>query len=161
MSPPLRALALSLLLAPAASAQSPDAKMEAIGELMELTGAAALGQQMADQMMAHMAPMLRQAYPDVPPDMMDELLDEMRAEIRSVDMVALVGPVYDRHFTEEEIRGLIAFYETPLGRRTIERMPIVMQESMEAGQEWGEAAGQRVAEAVIQRLEEQGYGQKK
>ena len=33
-------------------------------------------------------------------------------------------------FTQEEIDGLIAFYESPAGATFVEKMPVVMQKSM-------------------------------
>ncbi|NRB08638.1 MAG: DUF2059 domain-containing protein [Richelia sp.] len=38
--------------------------------------------------------------------------------------------LYSKDFTNEEIKGLIAFYETPLGRKTISVMPKLLQESI-------------------------------
>ena len=162
MSPrPALLLALCGLVASAAplhaQAAEPSSKEQAIRELMDLTGAAALGAQAMDQMMEGLRPSFVGAYPDVPVEVMSALFNEVQAEIARVDLVSLVVPIYDRHFTEDDVRGLIAFYESPLGRRTIERMPAVMQESMAVGMEWGEAAGRRAAEALARRLEEKGY----
>jgi uncharacterized protein len=38
--------------------------------------------------------------------------------------------VYQETFTQEEIDGLIAFYESPTGIAFVEKMPVVMQKSM-------------------------------
>ncbi|MDD2994662.1 MAG: DUF2059 domain-containing protein [Paludibacter sp.] len=43
------------------------------------------------------------------------------------DEIALV---YDKFYTESEIKDLIAFYSTPTGRKTIEKMPEIQQEIM-------------------------------
>ncbi len=32
---------------------------------------------------------------------------------------------YSRHFTAEQLRGLIAFYETPLGQTVVRNMPVI------------------------------------
>lgn len=42
------------------------------------------------------------------------------------------------HFTQDEIRQLIAFYQTPLGTKLIEKLPAITQESMTIGMKWGE-----------------------
>lgn len=47
---------------------------------------------------------------------------------RIVDEVSYV--VYDRHFTAEELRDLLAFYRTPTGRKSIEVMPRLFADSM-------------------------------
>ncbi|MCA0268048.1 MAG: DUF2059 domain-containing protein [Bacteroidetes bacterium] len=130
---------------------------EDVRELIEITGAAELGAQVGEQMLMNLRPVFDRAYPNVPARTMNELFDEMRTELGRIDMVALVGPIYERHFTQAEIRGLIAFYKTPLGQRTIEMMPVVTQESMAAGQEWGRVVGRQMADRVRQRLQERGY----
>jgi uncharacterized protein len=38
--------------------------------------------------------------------------------------------IYQESFTQEEIDGLIAFYESPAGFAFVEKMPFVMQKSM-------------------------------
>ncbi|MDQ3802062.1 MAG: DUF2059 domain-containing protein [Acidobacteriota bacterium] len=43
--------------------------------------------------------------------------------------------VYDKHYTLEEIRDLIAFYKSPTGQKSIRLMTTIMSESMQAMQE--------------------------
>jgi hypothetical protein len=38
--------------------------------------------------------------------------------------------IYQESFTQEEIDGLIAFYESPAGVAFVEKMPFAMQKSM-------------------------------
>ena len=45
--------------------------------------------------------------------------------------------IYDRHFSTEDLRTVLAFYKTDTGRRVLERMPLVMKEAAIAGQQWG------------------------
>ncbi len=58
-------------------------------------------------------------------------------------MIDLILPIYSKHFTLEELEQLIAFNRTPLGQKVIAEMPMVMKESMSAGQEWGRQLGER------------------
>lgn len=43
-------------------------------------------------------------------------------------VVALVTPLYDKHFTADELRDVIAFYRTPTGQKTMKEMPQMMGE---------------------------------
>jgi hypothetical protein len=63
--------------------------------------------------------------------------------------VAQIIPVYHRYFSAEEIKGMIAFYSTDLGRKAISAMPGLMSESMMIGQKMGRraVAGARRARA--------------
>ena len=71
-------------------------------------------------------------------------------------MLSLIVPVYSNNFTHDEIKGLIEFYQTDLGKKTIEVMPVVLQQSMAAGQMWGRLMGGKVDEKVKLRLDELG-----
>ncbi|MDH5833341.1 DUF2059 domain-containing protein [Luteimonas sp. M1R5S59] len=42
--------------------------------------------------------------------------------------------IYRRTFSAEDIDAIIAFYETPAGQRMIEKMPALMQHTMDAMQ---------------------------
>ena len=40
------------------------------------------------------------------------------------------------------------FYESPLGKHLSEVQPLILQESMQAGQTWGAAIGREVGESL-------------
>jgi uncharacterized protein len=142
-------LATAFLIAvafPAAgqSQVSPE-KEQAIRKLMELTGAIELGSQFANALMSQ----LRPVFPEVPESLWDELMKSLNPD----EATGMVIPIYDRHFTLAELQGLIDFYMTPLGQQVIRKLPLVAQESVAAGQRWG----QLKAEELIRRLAEQGF----
>ena len=56
----------------------------------------------------------------------------------------IVG-VYEHHFSSEELRQLISFYQTPIGQKMISESPDLMQESMQAGRQWGGHLGASIA----------------
>ena len=122
-------------------------KDQKIRQLLEITGAAKLGGQVVQQMF----PSLRQMAPQVPANVWDDLEKEM--EKRVPEMADIIVPIYDKHFTESDIDGLIAFYRTPVGKKFIKELPSITQESMTAGQRWGASIGQE----VVKRLAAQGY----
>jgi len=70
--------------------------------------------------------------------------------------MALITPIYHRHFTHDEIKGLIAFYQTDLGSKTIRVMPALLQESMSAGQQWGQTLAPEIRRRVLERLKAEG-----
>ena len=39
-------------------------------------------------------------------------------------------PIYDKHFTEAELREFVAFYKTPAGKKSITLLPQLMMETM-------------------------------
>ncbi len=120
-------------------------KSEKIHQLLELTGSGKLGVQVAKNMIST----FRSSYSNVE----QEFWDEFEKEIKAEDLVNLIIPIYDKHFTEEEIDQLIDFYNTPIGKKSIEVLPMITQESLIAGQKWG----QQLGEKVVQRLRDKGY----
>jgi hypothetical protein len=69
------------------------------------------------------------------------------------DLVKQFSPVYEKHLTETDLNDIIKFYSTPAGKKLAEKTPILTQESMAAGQVWGQAVGQK----VMMKLKEKGY----
>ena len=46
-------------------------------------------------------------------------------------MEQIFYPIYDKHFTEEELRDLVVFYKSPTGQKAIRVMPDLLKESMQ------------------------------
>lgn len=67
--------------------------------------------------------------------------------------VEMFIPLYDKYFTHDEIRGLLEFYESPVGRKMLAVTPDLTQESFGIGQAWGT----KLAEDVLTELRRQGY----
>lgn len=123
--------------------QGSASKQKRIVKLMELAG--------ATEVLESMKVTLKESYkrnlPDVDPAFWDEYFGELSTE----GLIRLIVPVYDKHFTDEDISALIAFYESPVGRKMMGKMPLIMQESMAAGEQWGMQIGQRVQERLKER----------
>lgn len=114
-------------------------------KVMEVTGATAQGEQVARSLLSP----LRPYFPTVP----EETWDELRLAFDVDQIVELSIPIYTRNFDEQELKDLVEFYQSPLGRKVIERMPLVMQESMMAFNNWNQ---QKLRE-VVEKLQSMGY----
>ena|SRR5437763_1192069 len=152
MKSTLLALALSLVcLAPAvaqqtAPAEDAAAKRQDIRKLLEVTGSAKLGQQVLAQMLGS----FKSTNAKVP----EEFWDQILKEFDSGSLIDLVVPIYEKHLTHEDIKGMLAFYESPLGRKLIEVTPAITQESMTAGQQWGLEIAKRIQKRLEDRPKE-------
>ena len=73
---------------------------------------------------------------------------ELDKEIDYNELLNKLLPVYDAHYTHDDIKALLAFYRSPIGQKSIRELPAIMQESSAIGRAWGEAAGRRVAEKI-------------
>ena len=61
---------------------------------------------------------------------------KIQARITPAALAARWAPIYVRHFTPEEIKAIVVFYETPAGRKLLVESPALLQESFAAAQEW-------------------------
>ena len=127
-----------------------------IKRLIEVTKATEMGRRMGDMMARRIVQMTGVYRPEaiarcrvLAAEMVKELLDDDK-------LMDEVIPIYARHFTHADVRGTIDFYETPLGQKTIEATPSLMQESMQASQRWSQEVMPGLQEKVTARLEAEG-----
>jgi hypothetical protein len=78
-------------------------------------------------------------------------MDSYQKKFNPDDMTDGLVAIYDKHFTEDEIKGLLLFYGSPLGQKYAAEMPKVSAESNSAGH----AISLRVAREVMQDLRKQ------
>jgi uncharacterized protein len=161
---PAAAAAVLLLLVRAAWAQAGAAAPPVdpdVQHLLELTGNAKLGQMIGSMISTQILQQVQRQHPEFPAravDIIQTTLDE--------EMKIAFGPdgtfthdiagIWSKHFTHDEILGLIAFYETPLGKKVVEAAPAIAQEAMQRGITWGQDNGPALSKKVQDRLRAEG-----
>jgi hypothetical protein len=153
---------LTVLLVIPTTAQTPTAstggaRREDVVRFLQLIGSDKLIRQALDQMLTQQLASMQQLRPDIPPKFWTEFQELVQKEVNPNELVELIVPIYQRHFTEDEMRQLVSFYETPLGRKVATELPQVQKEAMAAGGEWGRNLGQRIGREAAERLAQQGY----
>ena len=123
-------------------------KIKNIKRLLEVIGAKNMMEQILTQMLGYM----KSQDPNIPTKFWDALAAEISTDDFVADFVNEYIPLYDRYFTNEEIKEMIAFYETPLGKKTVTLMPQINEDAMQIGIKYGREAAQR----AIQKLKSQG-----
>lgn len=134
---PARAHAQAAAATPASPVKDPE-KRRLIDDLLARTKAVDL----ALQSMEGSIGAQRVANPRIPAVFWDRFIARAKAERGEFE--SLIAGVWDRHFTAAELRQLLAFYDTPVGRKTLEVQPAIAQESMVAGQQWGQRLGMKI-----------------
>jgi uncharacterized protein len=114
---------------------------EQVREILDLTGAGDVKQQMLDGLLPHVRAML--------PYMPQSVLDDIRQSMAMADFDGAVVRAYQKRLSAEEAAQIIAFLRTPAGRRMASVLPQAQDESQRAGAE----LGQQVMLEVIQRHE--------
>lgn len=58
-------------------------------------------------------------------------------EVSMKDLFDQLAGVYMQSFTEAELEEILEFYETPVGQKMTKQLPVIMEKSMQIGQQWG------------------------
>ena len=144
----------------AAGAESDPAKQADIRQLIGGSGTR-LSKQLADTAGRTIAAALKTRYPDLPdrvlPALTRELTDVFEKQAQAPGgLTDRIVAIYDKQFTHQEIRELLAFNQTPVGRKTMEVMPQIMGETMAAGQAWGRGLAPEINRRVEAVLKKEG-----
>ena len=136
------------------AARSIDPAKEAdIRSLMELVGTRDAMQDFA----AHGADQLREnLLASVPTSdrgqqFVNAFFEGYKAKFNPDDATAQLVTIYDQHFTQDEIKGLLQFYGSPLGQKFAAEMPKINGEMQVANR----AFSTRIAKDVLQDLRKQ------
>lgn len=136
----LKTAAVSAALLVSASSFAEQASDKSVKELLQVTGAG----DMAVQMMGQMIPAMQQMMPDAP----EEFWVEFSKQIDGDELENLVVPVYQKHLTQADVDAQLKFLKSDAGQRMISVQPMIMQESMAIGQQWGMQLMQRAMEQL-------------
>lgn len=134
---PAHAHAQAAAATPASPVKDPE-KRRLIDDLLARTKAVDLALQSMESSIGAQ----RMANPRIPAVFWDRFIARAKAE--RGEFAAMIGGIWDRHFTTAELRELLAFYDTPVGKKTLEMLPAISQESMVAGQQWGQRLGMEI-----------------
>src|SRR5712664_3745003 len=141
------------IAAPQANSSIEPAKEADIRSLMELVGARDLVQDGANRAIEQSREKLLATVPNN--DKGQAFLNAFGASYQKkfdVDQVTnqLVG-IYDKHFTEDEIKGLLQFYGSPLGQKVAAEMPKIGRETQAATR----AASAKAAKDALAEMKQQ------
>ncbi|HEY6914419.1 MAG TPA: DUF2059 domain-containing protein [Paludibacter sp.] len=64
------------------------------------------------------------------------------------DLVEMLVPIYQKYMTIDDIKEMTKFYQTPVGQKYAKNTPLIMQESMQVGQQWGQKLGKDIEEKI-------------
>ena len=156
-------LVLQLAAAQPSQAHDPQALFQAdVEKLLEVTGAAAMGTQMAGLVSNQVIDSMRKNQPSVPAKAAEIVKDVLNSEFARAfepggSLRQKMVQIQMKYFTHDEVKALLEFYGTPVGRKAISVMPLAAQEGAAAGQEWAGANMARIAASLQDRLRAEGF----
>ena len=124
-----------------------------IRRLMVLTSTTLLSQQTIKEMETNVRPAITNALPPgkYRAKLVDLFVAKYQSKLKAEDLKDRAIPIYKKHFSANEIKEMIRFYETPTGQKVIKEMPGLTVELQQMAQAWGEALGKEsMAEALAE-----------
>ena len=161
---PLRAVALMLVLVAFGGAarvlQAPPtpAAIALAREILVLKGASDMWDPVIPNTIIRARNMFMQTNVNLAKDLND-VADHLRAEYepRTAELSNEVAKSYAARFTEAELRELLAFYKSPIGRKAITEEPQVIDASAARMLEWGSKFSQEIINKMRAEMKKRGH----
>jgi uncharacterized protein len=154
------AVAITLMgLSSGANAQQPSAvAIQTAKEVVNATGAMALFNPLIPGVIEQAKNLFLQQNPGLSKDL-NEITTKMRADLapRFGELTSEVAKLYASHFTEAELKELLAFYKTPVGMKLITEQPKVGEEGLKFAQTWANNLSDEVIVKMRDELKKRGH----
>jgi len=146
-------------LAGTARAQTPSpGALAAAKELMTLKGAAA----MFDPLIPGVIESAKNQFIPTNPNLagpLGEVAAQLHKEYepKRAEIVDQVAKIYAQHFTEAELKDIVAFYKTPSGKKMLAEEPAAINQSLTAAQDWANQFSDSVLQRFRTEMAKKGY----
>jgi len=84
-------------------------------------------------------------------------IEEKKYAPRVSELVDATARIYAQHFTEQELRQLLAFYQSPIGRKALVEEPKVLDDAMAYAGNWGDNLSQEVIASMREDMKKRGH----
>ncbi len=84
-------------------------------------------------------------------------IEENKLAPRVSELVDATARMYAQHFTEAELKQLLAFYQSPVGKKAIVEEPKVLDEAMAYAGSWGDNLSQEVIGDMRDQMKKRGH----
>jgi uncharacterized protein len=142
-----------------ATAQQPSAAaMQTAKEIVDVTGATALFNPLIAGVVEQAKNLFLQQNPGLGKDL-NEITTKMRADLapRFSELTDEVAKLYAAHFSEAELKQVLAFYKSPIGMKLIAEQPKVGEESLKFAQDWANKLSDQVIANMRDELKKRGH----
>jgi hypothetical protein len=153
------ALATSLATSlPALAAPPTPAALASAVELVKMTGATPLFNTLVPGVIEQSKLLFLQQNPGLAGDL-NEISARMRTDLtpRLNELYAEVAKIYAEHFTEQEIKDLVTFFSSPIGKKYVTEQPVVVNASLKFAQEWANKLSDEVTGKMRDELKKKGH----
>ena len=143
---------------PALAAPPTPAALASATEVAKLTGATALFNPLVAGVVEQSKILFLQQDPGLAGDL-NEISAKMRADLapRMNELTDEVAKIYADHFTEQELKDLVVFYNSPVGKKLVVEQAIVVNASLKFAQDWANKLSDEVTGKMRDELKKKGH----
>jgi hypothetical protein len=143
------ALALAGFTGAANAQQPPAARVELAREIVIASGATRSFEPIVPGILQQAIALFVQQNPDL----QKQLLESAQAikpefDKRLPEVIGIVARVYAGRFSDAELKEILAFYRSPVGKKYVATLPGVLEESLRLTQAWGN----KISEEIVVRM---------
>ena len=109
-------------------------------DLLEASGLTKMGEQTAKRLIS----LRKKSMPNIP----DHFWKAFAKEIDPNELNERIVPIYVKHFSVKEMKALIAFYKSDVGKKFLGKLPEVTKESMAASRDWNNDLRMKLTERL-------------
>jgi hypothetical protein len=154
------AVALALVaFGPAAhSQQTSVAALATAKQLIASTNATAIFNPLIAGVVEQAKLLFLQQNPGLAKDL-NEIAEKMRTDLapRFAELNDEMAKLYATHFTEPELKAILAFYQSPVGKKMLVEQPTVVDASMRFAQDWANNLSDQVIAKMRDELKKRGH----
>ncbi len=153
------AVALMAAGAPANAQPKPSPRLMATAEqVVKLTGAADAFGSLIPGVIEQAKLLFLQQNPDLAGDL-NVVAAQLRKEYapRVTELTNHVAMVYAQHFTEAELKQIVAFYSSPVGKKYQAQLPQIINASGQFAHDWANKLSDQVIEKMREEMKKRGH----
>lgn len=153
------AIVLAAMSSAAQAQKKPSAaEMATAKELVKITSATALFNPLIAGVVEQAKLVFLQQNPGLSKDL-NEIAAKIRTDLtpRFSELSDEVARLYAQHFTEQELKTILAFYKSPVGQKTLREQPQVIDSSMKFAQDWANNLSDEVIAKMRDELKKKGH----
>src|SRR5262249_1123313 len=146
----LLAFALVAIVSPVQAQQQPSSNAIALAkEIIALKGGNTIYEPVVPQIIDRARTIFLQSNPMLSAPL-NEVAAQLRPEMASrvADLINDGAKLYASRFTEQELKDVLAFYKSPIGRKVVAQEPVILDESATNIETWAN----KFAEEVINKF---------
>jgi len=144
--------------APLAQPQPSAASLAIAKEILTLRATTTVLQPVVTGVIEQARGMFEQQNPQLGKDLR-EVSAKLRKDLepKRDEIINVFVRTYAQHFTEAELKDLLGFYKTPLGKKVLNEEPIAIEEGLKSAQAWADQLSGQVIEMYRTEMKKKGH----